>query len=378
MSEADQNDNEMWVRLEPLLSIVCCPRTKGPLRPMTTRELSESLTEPERRRIPEGTTGALVAEGSAVAYPIVGQIIDFLEQDALRLSQIPQDPSMVEDSRSSSVKSDVKSWYDNFGWKRTENGTYGDTALFSQGGQTAHRFYEMDSHLQFLDCLGGGTFLLDAASGAIAQPEYEPYSWYYRYRVCVDISSTALREAAAKIGSRGFCCMADLCRLPFRDNVFDGIVSGYTIQHIPESDQQQAIRELGRVLAPGRHCCITTDLVVSFPGRVMRRLMQGLLRTSHTNTIPSGSGPASIPQPPPLYFHNHSRRWWRNAISQLDCHGSVETLRLFHKSEFERFFGDSWRAARACRRIERALPRLSAPFAWYGLIRLLKTARPDE
>jgi ubiquinone/menaquinone biosynthesis C-methylase UbiE len=35
--------------------------------------------------------------------------------------------------------------------------------------------------------------------------------------------------------------MADISRLPFQDGVFDGIISGYTIQHIDEAQQSEAV-----------------------------------------------------------------------------------------------------------------------------------------
>ncbi len=376
MSEVDKITADTFVWLDPLLAIMRCPYTGRSLRPATVLELSKLLGPQRRCFIPEGMVGALVAEGSPVAYPIVGPIVDFLEQDALCLSDGPESLPRIENSLSAVIKNDVKTWYDLFGWKKGENGMYGDTALFSQRDRTAHAFYEMDSHLQFLDCFPGGTFLLDAASGPVAHPEYKSYSRHYKYRVCVDLSRTALQEAAAKIGKQGFYCMADLCHLPFRDNVFDAIVSGYTIQHVPQSDQLQALSELHRVLAQGRRCCIMTDLRVSLMGRITHKL----LRTA-AGVVPKAlrsEKPSSVAQPGPLYYCPRSRRWWRNALSHLGCDGSAETLRLFEKSEFARLFGNSRTAARTLRRLERALPRLSAPFARYGLIRFLKTAEAGE
>ncbi len=376
MSEVDKITADTFAWLEPLLAIVSCPRTGRALRPATVPELDDLLSLQRRGPIPEGMVGALVAEGSPVAYPILGPIVDFLEQDALHVSGAPENLPRIEDSPSAAIKNDVKAWYDLFGWKKGENGMYGDTALFSQVDRTAHAFYEMDSHLQFLDCLPGGTFLLDAASGPVAHPEYKSYSRHYKYRVCVDISYTALQEAAAKLGQQGFYCMADLCHLPFRDNVFDAVVSGYTIQHIPESDQLQAIGELHRVLAQGRQCCIMTDLRVSLTGRITHKLLRTMAGGARRSSrVAPGSGqPSAAAQPGPLYYCPRSRRWWRNALSHLGCAGSAETLRLLEKSEFERLFGNSRTAARILRRLERALPRVSAPFARYGLIRFSKAA----
>jgi hypothetical protein len=376
MTEADKIAADTLAWLDPLLAIVRCPRTGRALRPAAVAELRELLSPQSRSSIPEGLVGALVAEGSSVAYPILGPVVDFLEQDALALSGAPENLPEIEDSPSAAIKNSVKAWYDLFGWQKGADGRYGDTALFSQTDRSAHAFYEMDSHLQFLDCLPGGTFLLDAASGPVAHPEYKSYSRHYQYRVCVDLSYTALQEAAAKIGRQGFYCMADICRLPFRDNVFDAVVSGYTIQHIPASEQLQALGELHRVLARGRPCCIMTDFRVSLPGRITHKLLRTLAGATPRGHrfAPGSAKPPSAVQPGPLYYCPRSRRWWHNALSHLGCDGSAETLRLLEKSEFERLFGNSRSAARMLRRLERALPRVSASFARYGLIRFSKTA----
>jgi putative transposase len=51
------------------------------------------------------------------------------------------------------------------------------------------------SHLSILDRLPGGDFVLDAASGAIPHSEQLAFSWFFKSRVCVDMSITALHEA---------------------------------------------------------------------------------------------------------------------------------------------------------------------------------------
>jgi SAM-dependent methyltransferase/uncharacterized protein YbaR (Trm112 family) len=259
---------------EPLRKIVCCPDAKTPLALMTLSDLRRCVTATEQTRICGRTIGALVSTVSFRAYPIIDQVVSFLDQDTLRLAGNADSPVKPEPSASESIKLGVKKWYDEFGWKQTDAGLYGDTSLFSQIDQSAHAFYEMSSHLSLLGRFKGGDYFLDAGSGAIPHPEYLAYSWFYNYRICVDLSLTALQEAASKVGSKGFYCMADLCRLPFRDNVFDGIVSGYAIQHVPESDQRQALAELYRVLAPKKYCCVVTDLS---PGS-MRSILQKVTR----------------------------------------------------------------------------------------------------
>jgi SAM-dependent methyltransferase len=45
--------------------------------------------------------------------------------------------------------------------------------------------------------------------------------------------------------------VADVARLPFKDQAFDGEVSLHTIHHLPEAEHARAYGELYRTLAPG-------------------------------------------------------------------------------------------------------------------------------
>jgi hypothetical protein len=102
----------------------------------------------------------------------------------LRLSKDRPREQTERETDDASIQQSVKQWYDNFGWVRNESGNYNDTALFSQQSLTPHGAYELASHMSLLPRLSGGEFVLDAASGAIAHPEYLAYSWFYKYRVC--------------------------------------------------------------------------------------------------------------------------------------------------------------------------------------------------
>jgi uncharacterized protein YbaR (Trm112 family) len=67
----------------PLQTILCCPLSKTPLTLMPLQDLLAHLPESESRRIPLGTVGAFISEYASLAYPIIGDIVDFLEQDTL-------------------------------------------------------------------------------------------------------------------------------------------------------------------------------------------------------------------------------------------------------------------------------------------------------
>lgn len=365
-------------RFQEFQEILCCPRTKGALSLMTVAELLERLPRDEHPRVPDGTTAAFVSESSLTAYPIIGRIVDFLDQDSLRLSK-ENGEKIHLDAADASVLHSVKRWYDDFGWQRNEGGIYNDTAMFSQLSSKAHGFYELSSHLELLNRLPGGKFILDAASGPIAHPEKLAYSWFYKYHVCVDISLTALREADAKLGARGFCCMADICHLPFRDGVFDGAVSGYTVQHIESSRQSTAVAELYRVLGPGAHLCLLSEINATRIHRGLVRILKGIRKvfTPLGNNDSQKRAPnqvSSAPAPPHgLYFYGRNLAWWRKVASGLTDSYSIEGIRIFSKDEFESLFGNSRRAAEVIRALEALFPGISAILCEYILLDLSKT-----
>jgi ubiquinone/menaquinone biosynthesis C-methylase UbiE len=93
--------------------------------------------------------------------------------------------------------------------------------------------------------------LLDAGSGPVQYPEYLTYSEDYQYRVCLDISITALEEARHRVGEKGLYVVADVANLPFKSDTFDGLVSLHTLHHIPTDQYLQAYEGFVRVLKPG-------------------------------------------------------------------------------------------------------------------------------
>ena len=370
-------ETSLLSRFAPLQTIICCPHSRSALSLVNTVELIKRLPEEERPRVPEGAVGAFVSESSQTAYPIVGRIVCFLDQDSLRLWPSERTGREAENS---SIQQSVKRWYDDFGWIRNEAGIYNDTALFSQQSVTAHGAYEVASHLSLLDRLSGGDFLLDAASGPITHAEYLAYSWPYKHRVCVDMSLVALREAEAKLEEKDFCCMADICHLPFRDGVFEGIVSNYTIQHVEEPQQSEAVAELYRVLKQRSHLCIINELrrssvhrtlvlAIKAITKVLRLLSVGGARVNRQNHAQLSHSPKP---PHPLYAYFQDLAWWRNqARSLTDCY-ALEGLQLFSKDEFELFFGQSMRAAKTLRALEVLFPGVAARMCSYLLVDFFK------
>jgi SAM-dependent methyltransferase len=150
----------------------------------------------------------------------------------------------------SEVKQEVQRFYDQIGWKLVSDDVY-QNARYEDLRPVARRYIH-DCHLRVARTLKpDGRYLLDAGSGPVQYPEYLEYSRGYQYRVCADISITALNEARKRVGEPGLYVVADIANLPFKPGAFDGVVTLHTIHHLPETEHLRAFDELYRVLAPG-------------------------------------------------------------------------------------------------------------------------------
>lgn len=154
-----------------------------------------------------------------------------------------------------SIKKTVREFYDQVGWQ-----TYGDSLYQNaqyEDLRPVSRDYLHRCHLRVKRHLAqSGTYYLDAGSGPVQYPDYLTYSEEYRARVCMDISIVALKEARKRVGDHGYYVVADVARLPFKSNVFDGISALHTIHHVPMADKPLAYEGLYRALKPGKHMVI--------------------------------------------------------------------------------------------------------------------------
>lgn len=149
------------------------------------------------------------------------------------------------------VKEEVRQFYNQIGWKMESDGFYQNARY--EDLRPVSREYIHRCHLRVNRFLSpAGEYLLDAGSGPVQYPEYLTYSENYRLRVCLDISIVALKEARKRLGARGLYVVADVANLPFKADVFDGLVSLHTLHHIPLADNAKAYLDFIRVLQPGK------------------------------------------------------------------------------------------------------------------------------
>jgi ubiquinone/menaquinone biosynthesis C-methylase UbiE len=153
------------------------------------------------------------------------------------------------------IKNQVREFYDQVGWQQVSAGVYQNARY--EDLRPVSQEYIHNCHMRVKRFLAAsGDFLLDAGSGPVQYPEYITYSQDYRFRVCADISITALKEARQRLGVRSLYVVCDIAHLPFKSEAFDGIVSLHAIHHIPYEGQPDAYLNLFRVLKAGKSAAI--------------------------------------------------------------------------------------------------------------------------
>lgn len=160
------------------------------------------------------------------------------------------------------LKHQVKDFYDQIGWQQIGDQLY-QNAIY-EDLRPVSREYINRCHLRVNRHIKQeGKYLLDAGSGPVQWPEYLTYSQGYRYRVCLDISIVALKEARKRLGQKGLYVVADVTNLPFIKGVFDGAVSLHTFHHLSLEEQKKAYWDLLRVLIPAASAVVVNGYSVS-------------------------------------------------------------------------------------------------------------------
>jgi SAM-dependent methyltransferase len=210
-----------------------------------------------------------------------------------------------------------------------------------------------------------GKYFLDAGSGPLSQPEYLLYAADYRYRVCVDLSARALKEARCKLNARGLYVVADLGNLPFREGTFDAVLASHVLYHIPEDEQASAIQELYRTLKSGGTCVI----VYMWPTSLITKISECFSR------VAKQAGPVNTSQPP-LYFHPHDYHWMKRNLPE-HWKADIRVWRSVDMAFTRRLIADNWVGKVLLRIIywlEEMFPHAMARLGRYPMIVIHKTA----
>jgi ubiquinone/menaquinone biosynthesis C-methylase UbiE len=230
------------------------------------------------------------------------------------------------------TKQQVREFYDQIGWAQVGDGLY-QNARYEDLRPVAQEYIHK-CHLRvnrYLD--PRGDLLLDAGSGPVQWPEYLTYSVKYRYRVCADLSFTALKEARQRLGDRGLYVVMDIANLPFKPDAFDGIVSLHTIHHLPAQDHKKAYAELLRGLKQGHRAVVVNGwsnpplmraadrlanlfkrLVMPFGRRQAEEASESAPLSDAAN-IPEGT--VKLDEPTGTYVHKSDTAWLREQLKDV-------------------------------------------------------------
>jgi ubiquinone/menaquinone biosynthesis C-methylase UbiE len=259
---------------EQAQAILRCPITKQSLRllklqemkPLNERIAKGELTHNDGTPVKASIQAGFITEDGQFVYLVLEGIILLLEYLAIPVAgQNGTAPAGLR-----AEKKVLQDFYDSIGWQKNEKaGTSFVDALKWEDLRPVSREYIHNCHIRVNRYIKNqGRYLLDAGSGPIQYPEYLSYSDGYDFRICVDLSFLALKEAQKKLGDKGIYILGDVTNIPLQDNVVEGAVSLHVIYHVPKDEQVSVFRELHRVVKPG----CSAAVVYAWPHPKMMRL----------------------------------------------------------------------------------------------------------
>jgi len=336
-----------------------CSITKLALREVTEEELrqfnqrirSSQLRHLDGTVVQKEVQFAYVTVDGQLVYPVEEGIVLMLPAFAISVGR--NSISETSNFQLREEKKVVQDWYNQFGWQESEAGKCLDSLAFGDYRPVVVD-YDHKGLMRIARYLPpGGKYMLDVASGAVPHDEYVHYSDNFQYRICMDLSFQALKQAKKKLGARGIYILGDITNLPLQDNMIDTVMSLHTIYHVPMDEQESAFRELYRVLKPGG-----TELVVYNWGKhsLMMRIadaplnpftfwiVRTLKRLVGIKPKAASAQPALPARPArTLYFHAHNYKWFDRMFRQF-CEYDMVCWRTVHQAFLswyvrERFFG---------------------------------------
>jgi len=240
----------------PIIELLQCPITKDSLvslNPEQIKEINEkinsgSATNIKGAVIDRKVDSGYMNENCQLVYPIEQGIIILLPEMAIVIDDSIKSETLAKEL--SIDKKQAQQFYDELGWKKNKDDHFVDAEKFEDLRPIVKQYIHK-CHLRVSKYLKHeGDYLLDVASGPVQYPEYLTYSENYKFRICMDFSFLALKEAKNKLGEKGIYILGDITNIPLKENMLDAVISLHTIYHVPEDEQVDAINEVYRVLKP--------------------------------------------------------------------------------------------------------------------------------
>jgi SAM-dependent methyltransferase len=267
----------------------------------------------------------------------------------------------------------ISAFYNTVGWESVD-GVTEDARLWEDLREHAAEYVSRCRLRVLRHVPEGGRNFLDMASGPIQYPEYLEFSRNYEKRYCVDLSAAALESARRRIGEHGVFLHGSFFDLPLEPGSFDCTVSLHTLCHIDRDRQEEAVRKLVEVTAPGKPVIVvygnpdslTSRIGRTLPGRLLRRVGRLLRRGGGESPPPSG-----------FYFFLHPLSWWERFSDVADV--QVLPWRSFGANVQKRLFPDSPLGRRMLGllfRLEDRFPRFFARNFTYVMVVL--TRHPES
>lgn len=282
------------------------------------------------------------------------------------------------------VKQEVGRFYDQIGWQQEgEDGLYQNAQYEDLRPVAAD--YIARGHARVAENLDPtGEYLLDAGSGPVQYQAYLAYSKGYKRRVCLDLSFVAVSEARKRLGEHGLYVVADVTQLPFKREVFDGIVSLHTIHHVPVSEKAACYQGLYACLKPGRRMVTVDGWHELGLGKVMHvliRLAERRKRSQAAQPKQEAAAAASTPvkadKPAGTFVIKNSAGWFKQALGGV-LPFQIKSWRSVSVHFLRSVIPDNARGKRWLRwlsRLEDRFPRFFGENGQYPLIAFQKPAK---
>lgn len=339
-----------------LTGILRCPVTREPLRYTEQRTDFQHLlgdADPDKML----REGYLNRSGS-IFYPIADGIICMLPQTSFGAAAGAHLDDQVQK---------VKTFYDEFGWKKNESGDYHDSELFIEKKSVVEDYYQRTTRRLNRFLQPKGRYLLDVASGTVFQKDNQEFSQNFERRICVDISITALREARQNVGAdRGIFINGDITNLPLADGVCDNVMSIHTLYHVPKELQESAVRELLRVCRDGSNVVIVYNWawhswlmnLLLLPTRAIKAVQRlgRFIKAGARNTWFSGG----------LYFYPHSPSWFEDLAGKAGARASFHSLTSVNQDFIRLYVHEGMGGGRLLRFITRLEEKYSGFLGRHG------------